>query len=366
MFLAKSSPKETIREHTDELLQRYEVLKNLYVKAFTLDEKDWNLLRVAIEYHDVGKADSVFQNKIRKVLNMPLIQENSSHDVQHNYLSVLAVPYRELEINKNEKKLLAQIIAYHHERKEAPIASEIIENYRQNILPSKRLVEEDMGITITEDVSGGRLNSISFNNRIRETDGELFLKYVLLKGFLHRLDHAASAHVPVELATEMNVSQYVNSFMEQKFGLDSKNPLQQFTEENQDKHIVVVAQTGMGKTEAGLLWLGDKKGFFTLPLRVSINAMYKRITEESNIGFSKKTEEYGEEATGLLHSTSLDYLYDSSTEANDVLLEKVHAQSREFANKLIISTIDQILKFPFFLSWIRKGVCNGCYRKGNH
>lgn len=34
-----------------------------------------------------------------------------------------------------------------------------------------------------------------------------------------------------------------------------------FCIENRDENIIAVAQTGMGKTEAGLLWIGDNKGF---------------------------------------------------------------------------------------------------------
>ena len=33
----------------------------------------------------------------------------------------------------------------------------------------------------------------------------------------------------------------------------------------------------MGKTEAGLLWIGDTKGFFVLPIRTAINAIYDRV-----------------------------------------------------------------------------------------
>ena len=51
--------------------------------------------------------------------------------------------------------------------------------------------------------------------------------------------------------------------------------------ENKDNNIVAVAQTGMGKTEAGLLWIGNNKGFFTLPLKVAINAIYDRIKTNS-------------------------------------------------------------------------------------
>mgnify|MGYP006877193999 FL=1 len=35
----------------------------------------------------------------------------------------------------------------------------------------------------------------------------------------------------------------------------------------------------MGKTEGGLRWIGNHKGFFVLPLKTAINAMYDRIKE---------------------------------------------------------------------------------------
>ena len=54
----------------------------------------------------------------------------------------------------------------------------------------------------------------------------------------------------------------------------------------------------MGKTEAALLWLGNHKGFFVLPLRTAINAMYKRI--ETEIIRGKK-----EESLALLHSDTM-------------------------------------------------------------
>ena len=56
------------------------------------------------------------------------------------------------------------------------------------------------------------------------------------------------------------------------------NNLQKYMLKNQNKNVIAVAQTGMGKTEAGLLWIGDNKGFFTLPLKTAINAIYNRIT----------------------------------------------------------------------------------------
>ena len=50
--------------------------------------------------------------------------------------------------------------------------------------------------------------------------------------------------------------------------------------EKRDENVIVVAQTGMGKTEAGLQWIGNHKGYFVLPLRTAINAIYDRIRKE--------------------------------------------------------------------------------------
>jgi CRISPR-associated endonuclease/helicase Cas3 len=343
-FYAKSSPIETIKEHTDELLKRFFDYKKIYEESLKrLSPRDWELLEIAVKYHDVGKADTVFQNKIRKVIGQKSLPTASSNDIPHNLLSVIAIPFKQLGLDKEEAMLVAQIVAYHHERGILPEKQKIIENYKLNILPYKEEIEKHLNISIDDQARASKISQIE--RRILPSD-PIYYRYVLLKGLLHRFDHAASAHVPIELASKMDVGYHVNRFFKERLKAD-KNPLQLFTENHQDHHLVIVAQTGMGKTEAGLLWMGNKKGFFTLPLRVSINAMYSRITSEDNIAFSKKSLEFGEEATGLLHSTSLDYLYDKE-EGDDDLLEKVHSQSKEFANKLVISTIDQILKFPLY------------------
>ncbi|UZN01385.1 hypothetical protein OL548_33960 (plasmid) [Lysinibacillus sp. MHQ-1] len=67
-LLAKSgvdtSVAETIREHTAKLLDRHSKFQEIYPHA--LSKEDWALLAEAAEYHDVGKANTKFQNKLRK------------------------------------------------------------------------------------------------------------------------------------------------------------------------------------------------------------------------------------------------------------------------------------------------------------
>ena len=51
------------------------------------------------------------------------------------------------------------------------------------------------------------------------------------------------------------------------------NELQKFCSDNSEENIIAIAQTGMGKTEGGLRWIGDNKGFVVLPIRTAINAV---------------------------------------------------------------------------------------------
>ena len=49
-----------------------------------------------------------------------------------------------------------------------------------------------------------------------------------------------------------------------------------FCREKRGENIIAVAQTGMGKTEAGFRWIGNQKGYFVLPLRT---ALMRSMTE---------------------------------------------------------------------------------------
>ena len=98
----------------------------------------------------------------------------------------------------------------------------------------------------------------------------------------------------------------------------------------------------MGKTEGGLQWIGNNKGFFILPIRTAINAMYDRVKEDILSG-EKITERLS-----MLHSESLDY-YDKEINLEEENLDVVEYDNRgkQLSMPLSISTLDQLFDFVF-------------------
>ena len=126
------------------------------------------------------------------------------------------------------------------------------------------------------------------------------------------------------------------------------NELQKFMIHNRNKNVVVVAQTGYGKTEAGLLWIGNNKGFFTLPLRVAINAIFDRVKNQIVI-------EKLENRIGLLHSDFREIYIEDIKKKEKNNLEKMDNdelfmymdKTKQLSLPLTVCTIDQLFDFVF-------------------
>ncbi|MDG4656920.1 CRISPR-associated helicase Cas3' [Ectobacillus antri] len=350
MFLAKSNPKETLREHTDELRIRYDIFKQAYGELF--HDRIWKLLRYAVDYHDAGKAHEPFQLKIRKALGED-VQLSEHLEVPHNYLSPFLLPEEIFTWTKKEYQVLIQAIAFHHERNISP-DEELISHALYNGLWSN-LSHINEHLAIEGSDLRKRFNRIfnQLQNRIKYSDKkEHYVDYVIVKGLLHRLDHAASAHVDIEIDSKQDFKQLVDEAFSD-IAVKKRIPveavyreLQTYAHERRKQNTIIVAQTGMGKTEAALLWASNSKTFFTLPLRVSINALFNRVYEKMNY-----------KNVGLLHSSSMDYLTENIEENWEVVAE----QSRHFASKLLFTTIDQILKFPFLYRGYEKELATMAY-----
>ena len=330
-FLAKSYPQETIMEHTDKLIENYYILKDIYPDL----EINWDILYLACLYHDLGKINRKFQDKIER-------KKQYEKEIPHSILSLSFLETKKFKntYSKNDIKILAHAIAYHHDRnldysrKELEIEIENLKDEYKNFSYNKL-------DKISENIKIKEIPPKYFKkDRIYEEEGIIYYDYIKIKGLLNRIDYAASADIKVEIENNFLEENLENNLLK-KFRKENPdanwNELQKFAIENREENIIITAQTGMGKTEAGLLWIGDNKGFFTLPLKTAINAMYKRIKDDIlKDNFDNKV--------GLLHSDiKKEYL-------NEIEYEKFHEyydKTKQFSLPLTISTLDQIFDFVY-------------------
>lgn len=329
-YLAKSNPQETIQEHTDNLIRNYKLFKNIYPNL----EIDWDILHLACLYHDLGKMNLKFQQKIEygKVFK---------DEVPHGILSLAFLNAKELKnkgYTKEQIKILAHSIAYHHDR-DFDYDNELITNEIE--LLKKEAANFDYNKI--EDIYVKKISARYFcNDRIyEEEDEENFLKYIMIKGLLNRIDYAASGYIDVEKKNDFLICSLDNLMNDwkQKKPETNWNELQKYMINNRDKNVIVIAQTGMGKTEAGLLWIGDNKGFFTLPLKTAINSIYARVA--NNI-----IKDDFEQKVGLLHSdTYSEYLNIDSSE--DIDIDEYFNKTKQLSLPLTICTLDQIFDFVY-------------------
>jgi len=356
MLYAKSDNKETLYEHTSKLLDNLNVLKNTYgqrIEQILPPDIDanlfWQLAYWAAFYHDFGKAFTPFQNVIREKIGESPLKTPFRNDIPHGYLSPAFLPTSDiLEAAGGDKemlKALIQAVAFHHERDKLADKKLILDVISQDLEPKLPEINQHMGTDISK-LGKHYLNYIDINNRITSSH-KYYKLYVLLKGILHRLDHASSAHICVEEPAQQSLTQTAKSYIEGKLSAKLRD-VQLYAGRNKDKNLIIIASTGIGKTEAALMWAGEDKAFFTLPLRVTLNSLYSRVKDDMGFDYS-----------GLLHSTALDYLGDKGYE--DAV--EIYEQSRQLANKLSFTTVDQIFPFAFKYKGYEKIYATFAYSK---
>lgn len=315
-WLAK--PDKTIFEHTQDLLRNVDILiKYNYIT----DLHKIYLLKLACFYHDLGKCNKEFQKRIKNKTKF-----NKEKEIYHNLLSGYMINEDDFE-NKNDYFIILASILNHH-------------NYEKTLYD----IEEDEDEEILKELIKSLLKDIIFYDfdeytKIKKTYANE--EYQIIKGFLHKCDYAASSE---------NIIEYPNNFLNQsidnllkkwqiKNSTAKWNKMQKYCKDNSNENIIVIAQTGMGKTEGSLNWIGNNKAFYFLPLRSAINAMFCRI--KSDI---LEDNDY-ENKISILHSDIMSIYNDNTSEETDII--KYYNESRQYSLPLTISTIDQLFDFVY-------------------
>lgn len=380
---AKSSSKDEekgilLYQHVDDILKNLENLK-----PFINDEKLYEVIKISVWLHDLGKALPYFQ--IRSVGNKSYKPFEVTANIPHSIFSLFL-------INKNKlkeliKKLYGQkageytefvlsAVAYHHWRSNFEDVVRYSNNDIDKLLNSNLLEEiEDNLKNDLKNLFNGKVDLIEFDRIMSQEilNGSQIQNYavppynlywlpkrisfeevnlidwVKIAGFLMRCDHFASfceSENNYEFQIEIPGLEYsiikerIIAGIKEKLGKDSIINLWQAELIEKDdlcnKNIILIAPTGSGKTEFSYLWSKGEKTFYTLPLRSAVNQIYKRSKE--------LFDDNHEERTGLLHSDADVYLLGDGNESENLVS---YSLARQLSYPFMVSTGDQF--FPYAL-----------------
>lgn len=317
---ALAKPDETIEQHTDKLLECAEIL---YALGYIKSEQLYKDLLVACKNHDMGKMNSQFQIRIKRRLKY-----NYEIEVPHAVLSIFFV--NDSECSDYTSVLFA--VLYHHYHKESPMY--VFRSERQLIesfLTELDFQQDDYSIMRRKLTKVKKIFQTNLNDKQKQYA-------VLLKGLLHKCDYSASANIPCEKKNDF----LLESIEDWRSGKFQYNTLQEFCIANRNENIMVTAPTGMGKTEAGLLWCGDNKCFFVLPLKTAINAMYVRIKKLAN---DVEAEDVYKSRVALVHSDMKSYYLKDANDKDTDYDFNYEELSRQFCLPVTVCTPDQIFDF---------------------
>ena len=323
-----AKPDKTLAQHNEELhIQKKKLIDLGYIN----DNKIIELLEYSIEFHDIGKINSEFQVRVKENKKFDI-----SKEVAHNILSIHFIDKKDYD-DKNDYESIAYAVFYHHRFGNGDNDSIRADENTKKIIENLLSKLEEKGIKVIKKISPSlKLPNLHTDRNIK------------LLGLLMKCDHSASGGYEIEYPNDFledALNNLLNEFKEKDKSADW-NDMQKFCKENNDKNIIAIADTGMGKTEGGFLWGGNNKIFFVLPLRTAINAMYKRFDEVIIKGENKK------ERLGLLHSNSLEYylnnkkelIIDDKDEKEMDILE-YNKRGKHLSLPVTICTPDQIFNF---------------------
>jgi len=387
-FYAK--PEQTYKEHLEAVYSAWEkVIEAKYhlisrvAKKYCFDVERFlkgSLLTIA--FHDIGKMIEPFQEMMKAKRKGNRFDYSSNY--RHELVSFLFVllAYRALENQSHYSRIPIEAIAVagHHKALDTDLTSFEREKARIDNVPVAYIDGIKYAINLAEDMfarKGWELPSIS--EKVVNENGLASLSrlltnfmpklikieewervrvlYFLMKGILHYSDWHGSGNIKVNYKVLKSSDEIIRKVQERchNKGIVFEG-LRNFQKEvaQQSRHVVAVAPTGSGKTEASVLWaiknteeMGGAKIIYLLPTMATANSMWARLCQF-----------FGRDNVGLTHS-SANLLFEKELEDETDNIEKSRniLFDRTFIKPVTVATVDQLLNTGFNSGhWVMKEI----------
>jgi CRISPR-associated endonuclease/helicase Cas3 len=363
--LAKSEPPISLKQHIDECLSVYHSLQKAFGRL-PVDNTDrfWELIRLGIIFHDLGKSHSEFQKML----------SGKRANWYHQRHELFSTPFIDmLNLSEEDRLLLKLIVAGHHKDFNF-LFDHILKGYKtgedflsfneEGKLEWKEETEKldidfiklflsGYGVTFSSDSLMTPFPVIKeyVHNPIN-TSSISFQKILLSAGALKHCDHSASAGI-------LNINILEEKHFDFLYGTKWAPYYHQKLAAETIGNIVLTAPTGSGKTEASLMWLhnqlkesGQGRSFYILPFTASINAMFERLDEKM---------QGNNEIVGVLHGKLSEYIESRFGEEeyslkNEKVKQELKENYRALVPPLKVATPFQLLKSIFGLKGFEKGI----------
>lgn len=381
LLLAKSKdkgsdlPARTLKEHIDDCLLIHFFLKKSFPKInfhSGLEENYWELLRICIICHDLGKAHIEFQ----KVLaGLP----NKWNKQRHEVFSIPFVDALE-NIDSPLLKIIRLVVAGHHKDFEhlqsyinvynkADILLdgvddvEIIDfetSFHNNVQVHAALELLTIHNIKVKSILPNSVNGLvrSYNKKPWHQSDPDYFKLMMLFGGLKWCDHLGSALVKYIRLLEKSDFNFLKVQQDKLIEIGTDFYDHQKRCANVDGNLFLTAPTGSGKTESAFIWLnnqfevnGQGRVFYILPFTASINAMYERLNSAIK-----------NDKVGMLHGQLSSYLnnyYDDlqyDLNAKKASIKDIRESYKSIVTPLKVCTPFQLLKHLFGLKGYEQGI----------
>jgi len=242
-----------------------DIVQEFYDRAIDFD----NLLKLVCLLHDIGKATKEWQSNMGKFPHS-LFSAQITYELKY-----------ELGLSNEIFPIILRVIAEHHSFwyvKKVGIPYRKYENYDSYTFSFvsdrelESLFQKELNIDLKDLPSEITIHLSNLYEEMEKVKRRDDIKlYSILLGILKEADYKA-----------VTPPKYKDSYPYNNFSLEIKlNPLQEEVKNlNKNTVLLIQAPTGIGKTEASLIYaskFAKRRLFYTIPISFAINAMKERL-----------------------------------------------------------------------------------------